>query len=229
MEKVLERPASRRAGAKPVLRGEEKFPCLTAHFPPSLQPAAKFTGAAAMRQLQAFLDENLELKATNPADMHLATNRGSTRNLASKGQETSSAEAATGVEGAVCCSYLPPGAQARPVEHVAADKNQIDAGRLVVLKKGAAEAKQVLSEGREAGTAVVVAWCRTTSQACQELRAATEWAAKQGTGEAYDLGFAEVMLLSDGVACIPSILGNTTAPAVLSPLLLPLSGITVHK
>ena len=45
------------AGAKPILKSGDKWPCLTVHYLPSLQPAATFTGAAALDHLHRLLRE----------------------------------------------------------------------------------------------------------------------------------------------------------------------------
>lgn len=158
----MERPSSRRQGAKPVLRGEEKFPCLTLHTPPSLQPEHKFTGPTALADLLAHLAAHM-LPAPTPAAAE---------------RPASSAQAAGSGSGAAAGGVAPAaGGAAAPA-----------AGRLVVLKKGAAEAKELLGGAKAAGRPVVVVWSEPESEASAELVAAAEAAAENSTGEADSRG-----------------------------------------
>jgi hypothetical protein len=54
-EKVLEHAAARRKGAKPILRSGGRFPCVTLHAPPSLQPLEELAGEGALARLRAAL------------------------------------------------------------------------------------------------------------------------------------------------------------------------------
>lgn len=46
------------AGAKPVLKSGERFPCITLHYLPSLEPVATLAGPGAVEQLRAALREH---------------------------------------------------------------------------------------------------------------------------------------------------------------------------
>ena len=48
------------AGAKPLLKCGDKFPCLTLHYLPALQPVQTLAGAAAVDQLAALLQQELQ-------------------------------------------------------------------------------------------------------------------------------------------------------------------------
>lgn len=58
MEKTMTKPTSQRRGAKPILRGEAKFPAFSVHLAPSMQPLQLFTGpSSALKQLAAALKD----------------------------------------------------------------------------------------------------------------------------------------------------------------------------
>jgi hypothetical protein len=65
LEKVMKKPESRRAGAKPLLRSGAKFPCITLHQLPSLQPVATLAGPDAVRELQQALREHAAAAAAS--------------------------------------------------------------------------------------------------------------------------------------------------------------------
>lgn len=68
LEKVLVRPESRRHGAKPVLRDGLKFPCLTLHHPPYLQPVTMLTGPSAIADLAKELSQYQSPAAAPPSE-----------------------------------------------------------------------------------------------------------------------------------------------------------------
>jgi hypothetical protein len=51
---------SQRIGAKPVLKSGGRWPCLTLHEPPDLEPTLKLDGPEAMRDLRAHLEQVLD-------------------------------------------------------------------------------------------------------------------------------------------------------------------------
>ncbi|CAD7698707.1 unnamed protein product [Ostreobium quekettii] len=57
MEKVTRRSDSRRRGAHPVLKSGERFPCVTIHQPPSLQPVRAISGEGCTRDLEQLLHQ----------------------------------------------------------------------------------------------------------------------------------------------------------------------------
>ncbi len=123
------------AGAKPVLRSGDKFPCITLHYLPSLQPVQTLAGSGAVEALQAALRE------------HAAT------------------------------------AAVAPAAAAAAGAGPAPAGRLVALKKGAAEYKEALAAARDAGVPAVVVWTRGDSgSGAAALRAAGAQAAAATPG-----------------------------------------------
>ncbi|PRW34073.1 cobalamin synthesis P47K [Chlorella sorokiniana] len=138
LEKVMRKPESRRAGAKPVLKSGDKFPCITLHYLPSLQPVQTLAGSGAIEALQAALREHAV-----------------------------AAPAATAAAAAAAVAAPGPAA----------------AGRLVALKKGAAEYKEALTAARDAGAPVVVVWTRGDSGSdAAALRAAAAQAAAATPG-----------------------------------------------
>lgn len=56
MEKALTRPTSHRRGAKPILRDGGKFPAVSLHTAPALQPLRMLTGPSALKDLAAALN-----------------------------------------------------------------------------------------------------------------------------------------------------------------------------
>jgi hypothetical protein len=121
LEKVMRKPESRRVGAKPALRSGERFPCITLHYLPSLQPWATLAGPAAVQQLHHALAEHTGFKP---------------------GQQTA-----------------PPSTAAAPGSGGSGGRSSsAEPSRLVVLKRGALQAKEVLAEGRAAGAPVIMVW-----------------------------------------------------------------------
>ena len=131
---VISVPPAKPAGAKPVLKSGEKFPCITLHYLPSLQPVQTLSGSGALEALQTALREHATTVVAAPA----AT---------------------------------------------AAGASPAAAGRLVTLKKGAAEYKQALAGARDAGDPAVVVWTRSGDGAdAAALRAAAAQAAAATPG-----------------------------------------------
>lgn len=190
LEKVMERPTSRRIGAKPVLRGEDKFPCLTLHHPPSLQPSQKFTGGAALEQLSATLEEaGLERKSPAAAAAAMAVA------AASAGDKQPPAAAAASVaNGSTPGTPGTPGTPATPTAAAAAAAAAAPppaaaavgsgpaASKYVVLKRGAVQAKEILTGAQATGSAVVVVWTEPENEASEALAWAAEEAAKMSSG-----------------------------------------------
>lgn len=58
MEKIMVRAQARREGAMPVLRLGAKFPAVSLHYAPNLQPAQLLTGDAALQKVAQILADN---------------------------------------------------------------------------------------------------------------------------------------------------------------------------
>lgn len=52
MEKVMAKPEARRAGAKPVLKNGQKWPCFTVHSSPNLHPRETIAGTHAVKSIK---------------------------------------------------------------------------------------------------------------------------------------------------------------------------------
>lgn len=66
MEKIMVRAQARREGAMPVLRLGAKFPAVSLHYAPNLQPAQLLTGDAALQKVAQILADNCGEGSADP-------------------------------------------------------------------------------------------------------------------------------------------------------------------
>eukprot|EP00887_Chlorella_sp_A99_P008139 scaffold12.g8139.t1 len=137
LEKVMLRPESRRPGAKPGLKSGEKWPCLTLHYAPSLQPAACFCGLQAVERLGEALREHERDAAARGGGPHTNT----------------AADAGT------AAGEAPGAAPALEAAAPTADGSSLSQ-QPVAMTRGAAEIKELLQGAQAAGAPVVVVWTR---------------------------------------------------------------------
>ena len=129
MEKVMERAHARREGAKPILRMGARFPAISVHYAPNLQPSQLLTGDGALQKAATLLADNYGEGSLDPRLQAEAESRG---------------------EGGVSSSVL----RNRPNAVVARNGD----GVVNKLITGAAQFKAFLVADRDAGRDSMILW-----------------------------------------------------------------------
>ncbi|KAI3426100.1 hypothetical protein D9Q98_008068 [Chlorella vulgaris] len=192
LERVMKRAETRRKDCKPTLKGGLKWPCITVHLLPSLQQIDTLSGTTATQQLLQLLTKHTKhpakrvaVSAPTPAATPPAHPAAPTRVAAS----VASPAVADASSPPAAKPATPPSSSSSGgsvAASASAPAGTLEASRMVVVSRGAAELKEMLAAGRASGHPVLVLWTRSDSSSdaamAGSLRAAAADAAAATCG-----------------------------------------------